>query len=95
MAPSFDCSKDKQNPLNLDYVSMVYKLDLSRSPPACQKRQEGQRTRVILKDFAGTVGAVNNVPQLSIDVSKSFDDIGFPVERALDIVGRGNLPQVR
>ena len=46
-------------------------------------------------DFAGTVGAVNKVLQLSIDVSESFKHTGFPVERALDIVGRGNLPQVR
>ena len=54
--------------------------------------QDGQRLLVVFLDFIGTLGAVNNVSQISMDVSRSVRETGFSFERAMGIVGKGSLP---
>ena len=55
--------------------------------------QGDQRFLVVLLDFIGMLGAVNNVSGLSMDVWSSVKETGASFDRVIGIVGNCNLPQ--
>ena len=77
---------------------MVWFVKLAKIWNFLDLPQVGQNGQLLLVGFLGligTLGAVNKVLQLSMEVSSSFKETGFSVERAIDMVGKGSIPQIR